>query len=191
MFSLAGLVGCVALCVFDKSTTLLLLIPVTLIAVAVDFGRAKHPVLLHVFNTTFSSIMRADELIRGKRLGSTYFLPACCITILLFSKPVAIAAVSVLVISDTAAALIGKRYGRKRILGGKSAEGTLAFVVSAALVIVVVGIFNQQTAGFFVAGFVASIVAAFVELFTKKIGIDDNFTIPLSTGAVMTLLMFF
>ena len=44
---------------------------------------------------------------------------------------------------------------------------------------------------FYLAGIAATTAAAIVELFTAQLKIDDNFTIPVTVGAILstTLLM--
>jgi dolichol kinase len=112
-------------------------------------------------------------------LGSTYLLIAAVLTIELFSKEIAVAALGALVLGDTAAALVGKTIGRHRILG-KTLEGSHAcFLVSFVFAWGVVGMPAWLAA-------CGALTATLFELL--PIPLDDNFRIPLSAGYVMKLL---
>ena len=99
---------------------------------------------------------------------------------LLFPANVAVVALSIMLISDTCAALFGKAYGSRRLYKNKSIEGTAAFFVSALLIMVICNFILPVT--------YASILAAFAEMYEDKIEIDDNLSIPLFVGAVLSLL---
>ena len=125
----------------------------------------------------FRDLVRRHE--SKQLLGSTYLLIAAVLTIELFSKEVAVAALGALVLGDTAAALVGKTIGRQRILG-KTVEGSLAcFVVSFVFAWGVVGMPAWLAA-------CGALTATLFELL--PIPLDDNFRIPLSAGYVMKLL---
>ncbi len=64
-----------------------------------------------------------------------YFTLASLIVVYFFSREIAIAAVTVATIGDAAAAIIGKNFGRHRFSNGKSLEGSLAYFISALLII--------------------------------------------------------
>ncbi len=125
----------------------------------------------------FRDLVRRHE--QKQLLGSTYLLIASVLTIELFSKEVAVAALGALVLGDTAAALVGKTVGRHRVLG-KTLEGSLAcFLVSFAFAWIVVGLPAWLAA-------CGALTAAVFE--ALPIPLDDNFRIPLSAGYVMKLL---
>ncbi|ACS34635.1 diacylglycerol/polyprenol kinase family protein [Thermococcus gammatolerans] len=73
-----------------------------------------------------------------ERLGVAahiYFALASLIVVYFFTENVAIAAVTVATLGDAMAAIIGKNFGRHRFSNGKSLEGSLAYFLSALLVI--------------------------------------------------------
>jgi dolichol kinase len=109
-------------------------------------------------------------------MGSTYFLFAILLTIMLFPKPIAIASILILILSDTAAALIGKWIGRVKIFG-KTLEGSLAFFITALLI---VWLYPQMNRFW---GSVAALGATVMEVLPIKL--DDNLSIPLVAGAIM------
>ena len=67
-------------------------------------------------------------------MGSTYFIFSAILTILLFPKSIAIVSLLILILSDTAAAIIGKWIGRIRIFG-KTLEGSMAFLITSLLIV--------------------------------------------------------
>jgi len=109
-------------------------------------------------------------------MGSTYFLLASVLVIWLFSKPIAMVSVLILIISDTCAAWVGKGIGRVAIFT-KTLEGSLAFLLSAFLIAWSYPGLNR------LSGSLAALGATVIELL--PIPIDDNLTIPLVAGAIM------
>jgi dolichol kinase len=61
---------------------------------------------------------------------------AVVIMIFFFPKPIAIIGLSVLFISDVLAAIIGRKFGKKRFLGlkNKSLVGSSVFVITAMII---------------------------------------------------------
>jgi dolichol kinase len=106
------------------------------------------------------------------------------LSLFLFDLPVAIAAVLFLVFGDVAATIIGESWGRTSLLG-KSLEGTAAFVVAGIAAGALPHLFGRGLP--FPVLFAGAVTAAIVELLTPR-RLNDNLTIPLISGAVMTLL---
>lgn len=149
-----------------------------ILSLAIEVFRLNHPRTRHVFRHFFGELLRNHE--EASLLGSTYLLIACLLSIHLFEKPVAVLALSFLILGDTMAAVVGKSIGRVRIFG-KTLEGSLAcFVVCYGLTAAVPGIP-------FPVGLVGAAVATLFELL--PIPLDDNFRIPLSAGFAMELLL--
>ena len=123
-----------------------------------------------------SPILRSHEK-QGKILGSTYFVASSLLSIVLFPQEIAVASITFLVLGDLFAAIIGKKWGRMKIFSGKSFEGSLAcFIICFFVSILVIRIKP-------VVGLFGAIAATIFEL--VPIGIDDNLTMPLTSGFVM------
>lgn len=116
--------------------------------------------------------------------GSLYVLLAAIACTLLFSKPIAAIAMTVMLISDTIAALVGKACGTRLIYHNKSMEGTISFFLSA----LVINMLYEPIFHFTYAGVIACFVATLAEIYENKIEIDDNLSIPLFIGIVLTIL---
>lgn len=138
------------------------------------------------FGLMFFKTLRNKERVRTKFQvsGSMYVLAAAIICTLLFSKPIAAIALTVMLISDTCAALFGKAYGTRKLYKSKSLEGTIAFFLSA----LIVNMLYQPIFNFTYASVIACTVATFAEMYEDKIEIDDNLSIPLFVGIVLSVL---
>ena len=138
------------------------------------------------FGLLFYRTLRNKELKRSQLQlsGGAYVMLAAIACTLLFPANVAVVALSIMLISDTCAALFGKAYGSRRLYKNKSIEGTAAFFVSALLIMVISNFILPVT----YASILAAFVATFAEMYEDKIEIDDNLSIPLFVGAVLSLL---
>jgi len=155
-----------------------------------EFAYARRvPVLAPLYGFLFGRMLRKepgpDDWVVS---GSPPVFLAAALTTLLFPRFIAAASLGVMLTADTAAALIGRRFGRHRLNGGKSLEGSLAFFATGVLfafaVLLLAGEFSWRMLGWTAAGV---FLASLAELFQKQLRLDDNLTIPLSCGAVMTL----
>ena len=168
----------------STETAALILGILAAVALIIDLGRYLHPETGKIFYKIFGFMLRKHELDHTKKNlnGATYVLLSALISVLIFPKVIFITAFSILIVSDSLAALIGRKFGRKKFLS-KSLEGTLAFFVSACIVI----LFTPKVAGFFeeyLIGFIAAFVGTIVENISFKL-VDDNLSIPLSVGFTM------
>jgi dolichol kinase len=99
-----------------------------------------------------------------------------------------IAGLAVLAIGDPVAGFIGRRWGRTRLLHGRTLEGTFAFFVSATVVTATLFmVLHAVTPGTaFALAAAAGACGAIAELFSLRV--DDNFSIPLSAAAGVALM---
>ena len=122
--------------------------------------------------------------------AATYLALASLAVLFLFGIPQATLALVFTALGDPAAGIVGTRYGRLRVRalgqrpGGKSVEGTLAFLgVSAAAA---TALWAAGVYGTLWPALVGAAVAAIVEFL--PIPVEDNVTVPLASAAVMWLL---
>jgi dolichol kinase len=167
----------------DRSLALTLLLPITAFTVLGDLARFSIPAFARWYYRWFGWLLRRHEQDQArKRLtGASNVLIAATLSVLIFPKVIAINAFTILIISDTTSALIGRRYGRHRFLG-KSLEGSLAFFVSALLVIFAAPKV-QYLPMEYALGMVAAAIGTVVEALSVRI--DDNLSIPISVGLAM------
>ena len=171
----------------SRETALLLLVPVTMAFLIVDVLRYLHVSTAKWFYLVFGKLLRRHEKNARTRTlnGATYVLLSATLCVIFFPKLIVITSFAILIISDTAAALIGRRFGRHKFYH-KSAEGSLAFVLSAFAVVLL-----TPKAGYmpmeYVIGAIGAVVGALAEILSYNI-LDDNVAIPLSIGCAMWLL---
>jgi len=132
-------------------------------------------------------IARPDEYDRVN--SATLFAWGVLIAVIFASQGAVEAGCLVLAFGDPAASLIGKRWGKTKLIAGKSLEGTLAFAVVGGLAVLVFRLLaypgEPLLPSLLVAGGAAAIGAS-VELFSIRI--DDNFAIPLAVALGLTVL---
>lgn len=170
-----------------RELALSILVPLFIFSLVADLSRYYFPSFGNFFYKIFGFLLRDHEKdhIKKNLNGATYVLIAAVITVLIFPKVIAVSAFSILIISDISAALIGRRFGKIKFLS-KSLEGTLAFFVSACIVI----LFTPKVAGMpveYLIGFVAAFVGAMAENISYGYA-DDNLSVPLSVGFTMWVL---
>lgn len=170
----------------DKITALSILIPITALFVVFDLARYYYQPGAKLFYKYFGWLLRDYEIDnKRKRLnGASNILISAIICVIIFPKIIIVTAFSVLIISDSLAALIGRRFGKRKFFK-KSLEGSLAFIGGGLLVILITPKVDYFYAEYLIAAF-AVVVAAFFE--AASVVVDDNYTVPLSIGFVMWLL---
>ncbi len=168
----------------DKDIMLNVLIPLTLVVLLVDGARRCSGNCCPMLETILGYVLRNHE--REKLSGASYLMVSALIMVLFFPKAIAMIAFAYLIIADTAAALVGKAIGKHHI-GDKTIEGSLAFLLSCLGVLFTMHWLYSFDTMFLIGAIVAAVVAMLSEAASPLLKLDDNFTIPLSAGAVMLL----
>jgi dolichol kinase len=171
----------------SRSDGILILSVLTAVALFLDLGRYLSPAVGKVFYKIFGFLLRKHEIDSSKKNlnGATYVLISALICVILFPKVLFITAFTILIISDTMAALIGRKFGKHRFLS-KSLEGTLAFFISASIVVFFTPKMENLPAEYLI-GLIAAAVGAIVENISFGFA-DDNLAIPISIGFTMWIL---
>ncbi len=164
----------------SQQLALCLLLPITAVFIGIDTARYYIPAVSRWFYRWFGWLLRRHETdINRKQLtGASNVLISASLCVLLFPKVIAINAFAILIISDTTSALVGRRFGRHRFFA-KSLEGSVAFFISAVIVILIAPKVSRLPAEY-VVGIIAAAIGAIVE--ALPIRIDDNLSIPLTVG---------
>lgn len=170
-----------------RTEGIIILSIMTFFALVIDLSRYFLKPVAKIFYGWFGFMLRRHEVDAKKKNlnGATYVLISALICIIIFPKIFFITAFSILIISDTMAALVGRKFGRHRFLA-KSLEGTLAFFISASVVI----LFTPKIEGNiteYIIGIIAAAFGAIVENISFGLA-DDNLSIPLSIGFAMWIL---
>ncbi|MDI6780005.1 MAG: dolichol kinase [Bacteroidota bacterium] len=170
----------------DKATALAILIPVTMLFLVSDLMRYYNKKAATLYYKYFGWLLRNHERDeKTKRLtGASNILISAIICVLIFPKIITVMAFAVLIISDSTAALIGRRFGQTKFFK-KSLEGAVGFFISAVIVVLLTPKVQYHITEYFI-GVAGVAVAAIVE--STIISIDDNITVPISIGIVMWIL---
>lgn len=166
----------------SKFEMLSYMVPITLGMILVDICRLRSVWFWRVVaRPVIGKMVRPHEK-AGDFMGASYILLTICVTVALFDKNIAIAGLAFTMVGDTFAALIGRKFGRHKFGQKKSVEGTLGCFLGTSIVALVMWPYLPWQLG--VGG---AIVGALAEAYS--FGIDDNVTVPLATGLVMTIIL--
>ncbi|NUN10655.1 MAG: dolichol kinase [Ignavibacteriaceae bacterium] len=167
-----------------RNDAIIILSAMALFAITLDLGRYFSPGIGRIFYRFFGFMLRDHELDQKKKNlnGATYVLLSALLCVILFPKVIFLTAFSILIISDTMAALIGRKYGKHKFLA-KSLEGTVTFFITGIIVILFTPKLVHVPAEYYLAIF-ACAVGAIVENVSWGIA-DDNLSIPISIGLIL------
>jgi len=168
----------------SRHDAILILTGFTIFSLSIELWRYFSPKAGKVFNNLFGFLLREHEMDAKKKnlSGATYVFLAALLSVIVFPKVIFLTAFTILIISDTSAALIGRRYGKHKFLA-KSLEGTLAFFVSAVIVIFITPKILYVPAEYYF-GILSAALGAIAENISYGWA-DDNLTIPLTVGGVI------
>ena len=144
--------------------------------------------ILKVENKTFRNLIFRffRDMFRNNEVhlftGSSFLLFSSVICMVIYNKWVAIIALTYIIVGDTAAAIFGRLYGKHKVYGKRSIEGSIAFVIVAA---------GVTSAMFFVPydiipiyyRILGAVLAACIELVIPQV--DDNLTVPILSGLML------
>ncbi len=168
----------------------------TTLALVIGFGfialetiRLRNPNLNRHVLRVMGPFLRKGEIHHYSSLP--FFALGFGFTMLFYSERIAILAMLFLVFADPISSFFGILYGKDKIFGQKSLQGTIAGFVTCYLVTLAYGI-HHVGASMGLLGFAlcAGVVGSLSELFFGKI-IDDNFSMPIMSGLGLTILNLF
>lgn len=179
----------VAMYFLPSGQAALLFLILAAVDVLLEYGDyRKWPVIHPLYQFFFGRMMRNSRGDGNFELsGGPYVLAAAFLSVLCFKPPVAVCAFTVMLFGDTAAALVGRQFGKIKFANGKSLEGVLAFIAASVLVLIICGCIFTYPSSLYLKGCIGIVLAAVAELYEQKLHIDDNFSIPLLVGAAMSI----
>ena len=177
---LAALLIPLGLYLVPESAALLVLGFLAGACLTADLLRMRIPALTRLFFKIFGPLLKEHEK-RKHLTGSTYLLIAAFLCVWGFGSKIATVALLYLILGDTTAALVGRRWGRIR-LGRKTLEGS----ASCLIICVAVALLFPSVPTY--AALAGAVAATFVEWLPWPI--DDNLAIPLTAGLTIKLLTF-
>lgn len=163
-------------------------------SVVIENLRFRHSYFQKLFFSLFKSMLREEEV--SKTTGSTYIVGAALICAIVFvSRPdISFMVLSVFILGDAAAALVGQSIGRTKI-GKKSLEGSLGCFCMCLFLFFVIfplipGILDHWEGWRAIPlSIISSFCITILELvplrITKKITINDNLAVPVICGVLI------
>ncbi len=163
-------------------------------SIIVERLRFRYPAVQKIFHDSFGSMLRSEE--KEKITGSTYIIGAGFIcSIVFFQKPhISFMTLSMFILGDAVAALVGLSVGRIRI-GKKSLEGSLACFALSLLLLKGVFPYLPLLLDYWDGrmpisiAFIGALSIALFELIplriTPRFTINDNLAVPVITGGIM------
>ena len=169
----------IALCLwyFGKDMMLKWVILVSILFPLFDYLRKYLPRIQRLYHNLFGIITRPNEY-EGLSGASWVFIGAG-VTVYLFNEKIAIIALLIMSLSDSAAALIGMKYGQTQLFN-KSLEGSIAFFTTTYFIIILL------TPASLIVILLTTFIVTAIELFSTQ-KFNDNIFIPLATGILLTL----
>jgi dolichol kinase len=168
-----------------KWLSLAIFASIATIVVSLDYARRSNPAVKTVFAKIFGIILREHELAGDKLCGASWVALAACINFLLFSPEIAVTAFSILVFSDAAAAIIGRKFPSRPFFE-KTFNGAVAFFIVGLIVVVTCGALYHSRVWFYLFGLFALFSVTIIESRPSLLKVDDNFTIPIGFSVIMT-----
>ena len=154
--------------------------------VPADYLRQRNPVINEKVVSIFKPIMRQYEL-KGFA-GTTFLLTGVSVVIFLFPRSVVIPTLFFLAFADPIASYFGIRFGKDKIFGQKSLQGTLAaFAVCFLVMFIFLNYAQILTGRMVLVSVIAGVIGALAELI--PIGdVDDNLTLPVISAIGLFLI---
>jgi dolichol kinase len=160
----------------------------TVLMIIIDVLKRYFEPVGRLYHSLFGNILRADEKEFDKKLftGGTYYAIGIFLSLIFFTKEIAIVSILTMIWSDTLAAIFGRNFGKIKIYGKKTLEGSLTFFLSGLIIFFLLS-FLLDGYFFWKAAIIALFITTLFELFINKI--NDNLAIPLVYGFITTLLI--
>jgi dolichol kinase len=111
--------------------------------------------------------------------GAAWVFSGAALTILLFREDIVIVSLLVLSLADSAAAIVGLKYGNTKLFQ-KSLEGSIAFFLTSLVIILSLTSFPLGIQ------IIAAMTATVSELFSNET-INDNLLVPFATAATLSI----
>ncbi len=181
LYRCLGLIFPILYLFLSKNIILTFLVVITFVFIIIEILRFKFPIITEKYFKYLSAIAKEKE--RTNISGATYVLVSSLLTILFFEKNIAITALFFLILGDSVASLVGQRFGKIKIFN-KTLEGSIACFFACFIIgniLLYLGIAINEMLIFF-----GALAATITEILPLRI--DDNLTVALASGLVMSLV---
>ncbi|MCB9664824.1 MAG: hypothetical protein H6732_11985 [Alphaproteobacteria bacterium] len=172
----------------SRTVLLAIILPVFVWGWSMEFFRRRSPRLNDQLMRWLGVVAHPHEWHRMN--SATWYTTALVILTLLGWFTASLPALVVLGVGDPAAAVIGRRFGRTKLVNGRTLEGSLAFVVAGGLVAWAALLLGRPDVGVGLAGataLAAAVAGAVAELVSRRV--DDNLSIPLVAASAAAVVL--
>jgi dolichol kinase len=132
----------------------------------------------------------AHEQERDRVNSATWYMTSLVLLALTGSPILCVTGVAVLGLADPLAGMVGRRFGRVRLVNGRSLEGTLTFVLVGTLAARGAMMLVETSLGsgaLWLTAFAAGLAGGIVELASRRV--DDNLSIPMAAAGSAALVL--
>lgn len=154
----------------------------------------KVPVITPLYGFFFKNMLRSEaENAKWVISGAPPVWAAAALATLLFPTAAGASGLAIMLIADTAAALIGRKLGKHKTYNNKSIEGIIAFNIFGIICMVIISRFFPESWNwiYYLFGVIGIFASSMAELFEKQLHVDDNFSIVIINGIFLSLGLYF
>lgn len=152
----------------------------------IEYSRARWERVNAISVKVLGPVMRQSEV--NQLTGIPFYLASCLFAYLIFPRHVAVLSILYLAFGDPSSSFFGVLYGRAKIFPNKSLQGTLGgFLVCFAVTAVYLFTQDFPREKILVLTMLGGFAGCVAELL--PLNIDDNFSIPVISGALMALAL--
>jgi diacylglycerol kinase (CTP) len=153
---------------------------------AVEYSRARWEWVNSIAVKAMGGVMRDTEV--NGLTGIPFYMASCLFSFLIFPRHVTVLAILYLAFGDPSSSFFGVLYGKNKIFPNKSLQGTLGgFVVCAVATFAYVESQHFPGGKVLLISLLGGFAGAVSELL--PLNVDDNFAIPVVSGALMALAL--
>ena len=159
----------------------------TLFIIGFDLLRINTSFFRRVGQRFFARVMRENEI--HQLSGTTYLMLGVSLVVIVFPREVATLAVGMLAFGDPVASIVGVKYGKDKLIGSKSLQGSLA---GFAMCSVLAGLFYYSKGLMLERLVLVSLLSGLIGAIAELIPVgkmDDNFSFPV-LAAIMLYFLF-
>lgn len=180
----AGVMAMVGLyVVLNERQALNLALMVSGTLITLDLVRLFIPALNKKLIVIFGPFLRAHET--HHLTAATYMLIGVTVVVALYPKEVVLLSLLMLGFADPLAAVVGIRYGKDRLIGKKSLQGSFAaFVICALLSLFYFLFYHLFAERLLLVSLLGGFVGALSELI-PVFKLDDNLTFPILSSSLL------
>lgn len=171
---------------FTRETMAAILGTVLAIVMGIEYSRSRWEWVNSIAVKAMGPVMRDTEV--NQLTGIPFYMASCLFSFLIFPRHVTVLAIMYLAFGDPSSSFFGVLYGRNKIFPNKSLQGTLGgFVVCSVATFAYLHFQEFPSGKVLLLSLLGGFAGAVSELL--PLNVDDNFAIPVVSGALMALAL--